>query len=217
MPASLKRGHSSVCLYGHLSGGAVRLRLRIRVATHSHPHLIDPSPSSYDYWCVVFLLVDAFGIRGKGAPVTETVSTLPVREVMTKEPLAVSRDMSIGELVILFDHHDYNGFPVVDEEGVLAGIVTKLDLLGLLRPDDTQEVPGLASVSQFPVERIMRHGIITVEPEDAIAAVADLMVETRLRSIPVVQRHSGKPVLVGIVSRNDLLRRLLTEARAASP
>ncbi|MDH3242938.1 MAG: CBS domain-containing protein [Alphaproteobacteria bacterium] len=145
---------------------------------------------------------------------SESVSTLPVREVMTKEPMAVHRDMTIGELVILFDHHDYNGFPVVDEEGVLAGIVTKLDLLNLLRPDATFEVPDLASISDLPVNRIMRHGIITVEPDDVIAIVADLMVETRLRSIPVVQRHSGKPVLVGIVSRNDLLRRFLTEARA---
>jgi CBS domain-containing protein len=131
---------------------------------------------------------------------SESVSTLPVREVMTKEPMAVHRDMTIGELVILFEHHDYNGFPVVDEEGVLAGIVTKLDLLNLLRPDAAFEVPELASIS--------------VEPDDVIAVVADLMVETRLRSIPVVQRHSGKPVLVGIVSRNDLLRRFLTEARA---
>ena len=31
---------------------------------------------------------------------TETVSTLPVREVMTKEPLAVSREMTIGALAI---------------------------------------------------------------------------------------------------------------------
>ncbi len=142
----------------------------------------------------------------------QSVSTVPVKEVMTQEPLAVRREMTVGELVTLFEHHDYNGFPVVDDEGMLIGIVTKLDLLRLLRPADGLAVPSLQSVSQLPVEAIMRHGIITIEPDDALVVVADLMIETRLRSLPVVQRHSGKPVLVGIVSRNDLLHSLLAAA-----
>ena len=37
------------------------------------------------------------------------------------------------------------------------------------------------------------------------------MVETKLRTLPVVERRGGKPVLVGIVSRKDLLRCLTIE------
>jgi CBS domain-containing protein len=55
----------------------------------------------------------------------------------------------------------------------------------------------------------MRRGVVTVEPEDPVAVAADLMVETRLRSLPVVQRSPGAGrMLVGIVSQGDLLRGL---------
>ena len=50
-----------------------------------------------------------------------------------------------------------------------------------------------------------------VEPGDPVVVAVDLMVETKLRTLPVVERRGGKPVLVGIVSRKDLLRCLTIE------
>jgi CBS domain-containing protein len=58
---------------------------------------------------------------------------------------------------------------------------------------------------------IMRRGGVSVGPEDPVVVAAELMVETRLRSLPVVQRTSGSPVLVGMVSQDDLLRALRFE------
>lgn len=57
----------------------------------------------------------------------------------------------------------------------------------------------------------MRRGVVCVEPEDPVVVAADLMVETHLRSLPVVQRKSGGPVLIGMVSQGDLLRGLRFE------
>jgi CBS domain-containing protein len=136
---------------------------------------------------------------------THTMTT-PVREVMTRAPITVTRDTTVGELMALFDHHDFNAFPVVDDGHTLSGIVTKLDVLRLLRPDRAFDVSDAHMLSSRRVADIMRHGVVSVEPDDPIVAVADLMVETRLRSLPVVQRKSGGPVLVGIVSQGDLLR-----------
>jgi CBS domain-containing protein len=50
-----------------------------------------------------------------------------------------------------------------------------------------------------------------VEPDDTVAEAADLMVHSRLRSLPVVERHGRERRLVGIVSRTDLLRCLVLE------
>jgi CBS domain-containing protein len=143
--------------------------------------------------------------------VKRRVMTRPVYEVMTPEPVKVRPDQTIEALLALFDRHDFNAFPVVDEDGTLLGIVTKLDVLRLLRPDPTLRIPDLSAISATHVRNIMHSGIVTVEPEDPIVVAADLMVETRLHSLPVVLRHAGEPTLAGMVSRGDLLRGLRLE------
>jgi CBS domain-containing protein len=55
----------------------------------------------------------------------------------------------------------------------------------------------------------MRHGVISIEPDDPAFAAADLMVETRFQSMPVVERRAGQPVLVGLITRDALLEALL--------
>lgn len=132
--------------------------------------------------------------------------TTPVLDVMTRAPITVTSRTTVGELMALFDRYDFNAFPVVDEHDILAGIVTKLDLLRLLRPDWGFQIFDAPMLASAGVADIMRHGVVTVEAGDPIVVVADLMVETRLRSLPVVQRKSGGPVLVGIVTQGDLLR-----------
>lgn len=141
-------------------------------------------------------------------------ATMPVWEVMSPSPVTVSPETTVGELLELFERHDYNAFPVVDAANVLRGVVTKLDLLRLLRPDEDLQLPALPEVVRRRVGSIMRHGVVTVEPDDPAALAADLMVATGLRSLPVVQRGPGKPVLMGMLSRGDLLRGLRIETRA---
>lgn len=143
-------------------------------------------------------------------------ATMPVWEVMSPSPVAVSGDAPIRVLIDLFGRHDFNAFPVLDARQVLCGLVTKLDLLRLLRPDGEFRIPDFASVANCPVSQIMRHGVVTVEPDDPAAAAADLMVATGLRSLPVVERKAGPPVLIGMLSRGDLLRGLWVESGGAA-
>jgi len=137
--------------------------------------------------------------------------TTPVHEVMTLEPVRVRQETTVRELIQLFDRHDYNAFPVVDRAGTLLGIVTQLDVLRLLGPDAQLRIPDATTLNGTHVRDIMRHGIVTVEPENPIVVAADLMVHTQLHSLPVVQRRAGVPTLVGMVSRGDLLRGLRLE------
>ncbi len=144
---------------------------------------------------------------------------LSIHEVMTPRPITATPGTTIGDLMGEFDQHDFNAFPVVDATGVLVGIVTKLDVLRALRPAPDVELRAPESVTSQRIESIMRRGVVAVEPEDALVVAADLMVETRLRSLPVVQRHGSARKLVGIVSQGDLLRGLrlgLVDAHTAS-
>ena len=134
-----------------------------------------------------------------------------VREVMTPTPVTVRPSTTVGELKALFEAHDFNAFPVVDEAGALCGMVSKLDFIRMFRPARRRWLPDLRAVWAERVGDIMSAGLIAVEPGDPVVVAVDLMVETKLRTLPVVERRGGKPVLVGIVSRKDLLRCLTIE------
>jgi len=51
-----------------------------------------------------------------------------VRQFMTRTVVTVNRQTTMRELAALFEKHDFNAFPVV-EDGKLVGIITKFDFL----------------------------------------------------------------------------------------
>ena len=51
------------------------------------------------------------------------------RDIMTQNVLTVARDMAIKDLSKMFIDNRVNGFPVVDEEGAVVGIVTEKNLI----------------------------------------------------------------------------------------
>ena len=57
----------------------------------------------------------------------------------------------------------------------------------------------------------MRRQAVSVGPRDAITTAGNLIVVTNLRSLPVVERQQGRPVLVGMLSRGDVLRWLRSQ------
>lgn len=131
-----------------------------------------------------------------------------VRGIMTPNPLTVRPDTTIAQLRRLFDMHDFNMFPVVDDRGVLRGVVTKLDVLKIHRPWAGRLTVNLQALLAEHVKDIMSRGLTSVTPEQPVSTALTLMVNRRLRSIPVVDRQTREPALVGIVSRKDVLQSL---------
>ena len=119
--------------------------------------------------------------------------------------------MPVRELQGFFASYNFNAFPVVDDAGILLGIVTKLDLLRIFRHDRARLRPSLADLWAQDVEDIMRRRVVTVGPRDSVTTAIDHMLTSKLRSLPVVERRGGKDVLVGIVSRGDVMRSLIFE------
>jgi CBS-domain-containing membrane protein len=134
-----------------------------------------------------------------------------VGDVMTRHPMTVRPDTSLHELKRLFEVHDFNAFPVVDDAHHLHGIVTKLDLLRPFRHDPRRLLPDLSALWAEHVKDIMRRGVVTLSPGDPVAAAIDRMLATRLRSLPVAEHRGRRERLVGIVTRTDVLACLTIE------
>ena len=99
----------------------------------------------------------------------------------------------------------HQGFPVLDADHQLVGVVTRRDLVGA-------EVSGSARVRDV----ITREPVVAYEVS-TLREAADLMVETNIGRLPVVSRAAPRRV-VGMLTRSDLLtahKRRLQELRQA--
>jgi CBS domain-containing protein len=130
-----------------------------------------------------------------------------VHEIMSASPISVGPATSVTELLAQFDRHDFNAFPVLDARGRLRGIISKLDLLELFLAGDPS-APSTGDIGATRVEDLMRDDIVSVEPRASIAAAGAIMLANNLRSLPVVERRDDHRILVGMVSRGDVLRGL---------
>ena len=131
--------------------------------------------------------------------------TMLVHDVMSAAPVVVSPATRVSELLTLFDRHDYNAFPVVDDRTHVLGVVSKLDVLrAFLAPQDA----GEAAVAERPAEALMTREVVAVGPEDSLRTAGERMAGAKLHSLPVVEEKNGDRLLVGVVSRGDILRGL---------
>jgi CBS domain-containing protein len=131
-------------------------------------------------------------------------------QYMTRSVTTVTRQVTMGELEQLFEKHDFNSFPVV-EEGNMLGIVTKLDFLRTFAFTTGQMLPHYDDLMRRPVAETMTEAVVHVEPAVPLTRVLQLMVSLKTRSFPVV---SPDRQLLGIVSREDVMRALKEATQA---
>ncbi len=134
---------------------------------------------------------------------------MQVRDVMTADVVTVGPDTPAKYAAEVMAERGFAALPVVDDDGVVVGIVAEADVLRdrlpqdprlhLLRESDTRAAPALL------VRGVMTSPARTVPLTADLADVARLFVDARLRSAPVVDGTR----LAGIVSRRDLLRALV--------
>lgn len=136
-----------------------------------------------------------------------------VRDVMTLNPVTVGTDTLLGEIEDIFEKHDFNGLPVIDREGNLLGMVTKLDLLKAFDFNEKTKIPAYATIRNYRCDRVMSGNISAARPESPLTRVLHNMIEKGYKSFPVAQ--NGK--LKGIVAREDILKALSRAARGLLP
>ncbi len=112
---------------------------------------------------------------------------MKVREVMTTKVITARENQTKQQAARLLAHHHISGLPVVNEENILVGVVSELDVIG----KEGQRVG-----------EIMTRSVISVAGDTDIEDVRHILVEERIRRLPVLEE--GK--LIGIVSRADLVR-----------
>ena len=95
--------------------------------------------------------------------------------------------------------------PVVDGAGHLLGVVSEADVLRDAVPADRRAHERLVEITAPPVHLlvtdVMTHLPVSVSPDDDAAEAVELLVDTQIKSLPVVQ--FGR--VVGMISRRDII------------
>lgn len=140
---------------------------------------------------------------------------LRVRDVMTRPVVTVAPEADLATATRLMDEHAVTAIPVVDEHGHVLGMVTETDVVRDAVPSNPwmRELhPSAGGPHPACVRDVMSFHPVAVLPEVELPVAADLLVNSSLPSLPVVDDG----VIVGIVSRHDLVA-VLARAEPAAP
>ncbi len=125
-------------------------------------------------------------------------------DAMTPNTKTVSRHVTLRELGDLFEKEDFNAFPV-EENSQVVGVVSKFDYLANFIFTPAHMIPRYEDLMQRTVADIMTPEFIYVRPETKLTRVLQLMVDHRLKSMPVIEADQR---LAGMISREDVMRAL---------
>lgn len=147
---------------------------------------------------------------------------LNASDIMTTDVITVKKETCLKDLARLLYENRINGVPVVDEDGLLIGIICESDLI---RKDKKLHIPTVVAIfdavlylespkrmekeiqrlNATTVEDLYTKKVITVDEKTPVEELATIMTQQKCYTIPVMD---GKR-LVGIIGKADLIRTLV--------
>ena len=125
-------------------------------------------------------------------------------QLMTHPATSIRQDMNILEARQFFQEQGVNQMPVMDAQQRIIGMLTIENLLQfiIVDGDRIQYLRGKSVTDAMSTE------VITADPVSDVRRIAKAMQEYRLHAVPIV---NDRDVLIGIVSRSDILRALTND------
>jgi CBS-domain-containing membrane protein len=145
-------------------------------------------------------------------------------DVMTTDVLSVRLDTPVAEIAEVLLAKRISAVPVINDKGVLVGIVSEGDLIRRVEAGTERQrswwLELLTGRETLAHEFVMSHAraaadvmtrpVVSVTPDTSLADIASLLEKHRIKRVPVAV--NGK--IVGIVSRANLIQALVVRSKA---
>lgn len=182
---------------------AVVFALELTDNIHSLPILLAASFSAYTLTVLVMkrsILTEKVARRGFDIfreYAVDPLEQLRAGEIMTRDVETIPAQNSLAQLSALFrqDRRKLRGYPVVDDAGLLLGIVTASDIFNLSAEEMEGRVMDLTS----------KRDLIVAHPDESCKSIAERMSLEGVGRVLVVDGRDPRK-LVGIITRSDLLK-----------
>jgi CBS domain-containing membrane protein len=141
-------------------------------------------------------------------------TSIRAKDVMTRNVISVAPETPLSEVARVMAEHGKSGVPVV-EQGRVAGVIAEKDFLTRMGSRGIKTFMALLAefldrkeCSTEPLQSrtardIMSIPAITVVEDATLAEIAGIFTAKHINRVPVVD---GKGTMIGIVSRDDLVR-----------
>lgn len=113
---------------------------------------------------------------------------------MTKDVITLGPDNTLGEAREIMLKKRIHHLPILDGK-TLVGMVTSWDFFKLGKSAEEYQ--------SMPLKEIMTTKIATLDPDQHLGAVAEVLMEHLFHAVPIV---NDKRELLGIVTSTDILR-----------
>jgi IMP dehydrogenase len=110
--------------------------------------------------------------------------------VMIFDPITINLDATVGEAMALMSEYKIGGIPVIDNNGILKGIVTNRDL-------------RFENNRSRKITEVMTTGLITTNHQTNLEAAARILQKHKIEKLPMVD-ESGK--LIGLITYKDITK-----------
>jgi CBS domain-containing protein len=152
---------------------------------------------------------------------------MKAEDVMTRDVISIDPDSTVLQAARLMLQHRISGLPVIDANGQLVGVLSEGDFLRR-RETNTEKrrsrwLEFLMGPGRIAAEYTHSHGCKvseamtrnpqTVSETASLEDIVELMERHRIKRVPVL---CGDEV-VGIVTRSNLMRAMVSVARAMPP
>jgi len=119
-----------------------------------------------------------------------------ISTVMTKDIIEADMEMKLGYVANLMVENNIGGMPVM-EDGAMAGMITKSDLIDTCRgkPYENQSVQDLMSTE-----------LITVSPSDRLVHARRIMLDAKVGRLLVMEED----VIAGLITSKDISRAMIS-------
>jgi predicted transcriptional regulator len=122
-------------------------------------------------------------------------------DLMSQQVIVAKENTNAEQISARLLAGEFNGVPVIDDNGAVIGIVTALDIL--------RAIQGGKKLNAMLARDIMTPNPSTIKRDTPLEEIIRILVEKEIVLVPVVEENNNK--LIGVVARLDILREKLNE------
>lgn len=143
-------------------------------------------------------------------------------DIMTRKVITVTKETTVKELARILTTHNISGVPVVNDAGIVVGVVTESDLIDqnkkihiptvvsildsfiyLESPDKLEQ--EMRKIAGSTVADIFTEDLTSVTETTPIDEMATIMSEKNIHTLPVIK--DGE--LLGVIGKKDIIKTLV--------
>jgi CIC family chloride channel protein len=136
------------------------------------------------------------GVNIRAGKEVNVLRAIPVEGAMNPDVETIAENLTLGKVGEKIAKSKYNSFPVVDEQGQLAGILSYLDYHDVLYDRDLENL--------VVAKELATPKVVTVFHNDSLYTALEKITAKDFSILPVVSPNNPKKLL-GVVTRRDLM------------